>query len=239
MKTRGWKTVVAMLAATALVVAACSDDSDGNGSTDDTGSSDDTELVGVFDVDAGVCDSAEVSGSHFRMVQPGGTVDEGPFMENADSPCTDLTYTALSPGTDGGLANDEYQPQPDPPFDEAGNGIADAILAPTTFFALTFAVSTNETDPQSGEAVPAPSVTVTDGTLSGDLRSVSVAWNGQEFNQGAPKPDGSEPGLTSGPTGTYGADTGRFTLTWTSAIVGGPFDGFTGVWVLEGTFRAA
>jgi len=73
--------------------------------------------------------------------------------------------------------------------------------------------------------------------LSGDLDAVSVAYGNQQFNQGAPKPDGSTPTGTAGPTGTYDAKTGKYTLEWSSAIVGGPFDGFTGIWHLEGTFK--
>ena len=36
--------------------------------------------------------------------------------------------------------------------------------------------------------------------------------------------------------GTYDAKTGKFVLEWTSLIQGGPFNQFTGVWHLEGTF---
>jgi hypothetical protein len=77
------------------------------------------------------------------------------------------------------------------------------------------------------------------GRLGGDLSAFDATWNNQSFNQGAPKPDGSLPGNTSAPSGTFDAATGRFTLTWTSQIVGGPFDKFTGLWHLEGTFVPA
>ena len=36
-------------------------------------------------------------------------------------------------------------------------------------------------------------------------------------------------------TGTYNADTKAYTLDWTSQIVGGPFNNFSGHWHLEGT----
>jgi hypothetical protein len=64
-----------------------------------------------------------------------------------------------------------------------------------------------------------------------------VAWNGQQFSQGSPKPDGSRPGITSDPKGSYAAKTGKYTLEWASQVVGGPFNGFTGSWHLEGTFK--
>jgi hypothetical protein len=47
------------------------------------------------------------------------------------------------------------------------------------------------------------------------------------------------PGLTAGPTGTYDSATKKFTLDWTSQIVGGPVNNFTGTWHLEGTFDKA
>ena len=222
----------ALVLAVGLAVAACGGDSGGD--------SDGGALVGTFAVDAAACDAgAAESGSYFRMVQGGGTVADGQFVPNGDSTCADKTYTALEPGS-AGLVTGQHQPQPADPFDADKNGVADAIVAPVKFFGVNFALSTNEADPASGTAVAAPSLSVAaDGTLTGDLRALSVAWNGQQFNQGAPKLDGSAPGLTTPVTGTYDADTGRYTLTWVSQIVGGPFDGFSGVWYLEGVFTPA
>lgn len=77
------------------------------------------------------------------------------------------------------------------------------------------------------------------GKLSGDVAAFDATWNKQAFNQGSPKPDGSRPGNTSPATGTYDAATGAYSLTWTSQIVGGPFNNFTGYWHLEGTFAPA
>lgn len=196
-----------------------------------------TQLVGIFAVTAGSCtDDGTVTGSTFRMIQPGGSAD-GPFLANSDSSCSDDTYTPLSPGTDGGLSTVGFQPNPDPAFDGSGNALAAAILQPQAFMGVDFAMSTNETDPQSGTAVSVPVVTNQDGTLGGDLRAISVGYNRQHFSQGSPKPDGTRPGATSGPTGTYDEATRAFTLEWTSTIVGGAFNGFTGKWHFEGTFQ--
>jgi hypothetical protein len=52
-------------------------------------------------------------------------------------------------------------------------------------------------------------------------------------------PQGAKPGLTAGPTGTYDAATKRYVLEWSSQIVGGPFNNFTGIWHLEGVFEPA
>lgn len=227
---------LAVLAASLLFAAACSG---GEPSTPESGAAT-GELKGTFGVVAGTCAADGTrSGSFFRMVQPGGTLADGPFVANADSSCADKTWSSLAPGTDGGLVTGAYQSQPEPAF--AGNdGAASAIVTPTSFFAVKFAVSTNDTDPQTGKLAPQPTiVAASDGSLSGDLSAVGVAWNQQHFNQGAPKPGGEEAGLTSGPTGTYDADTGSYTLEWASQIVGGPFNNFTGVWHLEGTFAPA
>ncbi|MGH9027795.1 MAG: hypothetical protein ACRDWD_17030 [Acidimicrobiia bacterium] len=238
------RPLLAVVIALGLFAAACDDDGGGSSSTTDSDDSTETsnggDLVGLFAVDAGQCADAGVTkGSYFRMVQPGGDPESGPFVDNVDAGCGDASYTPLSPGTDGGLITGEYQPQPDPPFtgDNQG-GATETITEPQAFFAIDFAVSTNEVDPQDGTDVPAPSVSAAaDGSLSGDLRAWGVAYSGQFFNQGSPKPDGSQPGNTSGPTGTYNSSTGKYVLEWTSLIVGGPFDGFTGVWHLDGTFE--
>jgi hypothetical protein len=183
------------------------------------------DLVGTFSIDDAVCDSAEVTGSYFRMLQPGGTMTDGPFIPNADSTCVDTTYSGLSAGTDGGLVTGAYQEAPDPAFDEAGNGLADAIFAPVPFFAVAFAGATD-----SAEAMP--TLTATGGTLTGDLAAFTAYYGGASFNQGAPKPDGSG----EAPMGTIDAETGAYVLDWTSQIVGGSFNDFVGVWHLEGTF---
>jgi hypothetical protein len=196
-------------------------------------------LIGRFAIAPGTSSSGAVIGSSFRMVQPGGTVANGPYVPNVDSSATDKTYTLLTPGTDGGLVTGKHQPAPNPPFDAAGNGTAAAIITPTKFFGVNFALATNKTDPQTGKSTKVPGIKVAKNKLTGDLDALGVDYGKQHFNQGSPKPDGSSPGGTAGPTGTYDAKTGRYSLTWSSAIVGGPFNGFTGVWHLEGTFQKA
>jgi hypothetical protein len=196
------------------------------------------KLVGTFEIDPGTCDAAgKPTGSYFTMVQPGGTVDAGPLLPNADSACPMGKHTLLEPGSDGGLITGKYQPQPDPPFDAAGSGLADGIHTPTAFFGLNFASSTNETDPQTGEEVPKITIKAKGSKLTGKTSAYSVAYGNQQFNQGAPKPDGELPGLTQKLTGTYDKKTREFEIEWVSQIVGGPFNDFTGIWHLEGTFE--
>jgi hypothetical protein len=167
------------------------------------------------------------------MVTPTGRVGAGPYVGYADSTCRDKTVTLLAPGSDGGLRLGSYQAQPSPAFRAGGNSASTAIVAPTAFFAVKFGVSTNRKDPQTGLAVPAPTAVRTGHSLRVDLAAWSVAWNHQEFNQGAPKPGaGGTPA-----TGTIDPATGAYTLEWTSKIKGGPFNGFTGMWHLTGTLH--
>jgi hypothetical protein len=201
-----------------------------------------TPLVGLFRVAPGAYSAeAGATGSYFRMLNPGGTLN-GPdvnYIANSSSPASDQTYTPLSPGTQGGLVTGAYQPAPSPAFDGSGNALADNIIAPVGFFGVNFSAATETPDTQTSTAVPTPSITSDgSGNLAGNLQAFGASWNTQYFNQGSPKPDGTFPGLTAGPTGTYNSSTGAYSLTWTSEIVGGPFNGFTGQWVLAGTFSS-
>ena len=232
---------MALAAATVVAIgvttAACGGSSTPAASSTSSGSSS-GPLKGLFRITAGVCGAGGVtSGSSFRMVQPGGKASTGPFVTNGDSTCTDKTWTPLSPGTAGGLTTGAFQPQPAGQFDGSGNSLAGAIIAPVAFFAVKFGLSTNQTDPQTHQQVPAPSLTFSGGALTGQLEALAASWNHQQFNQGAPKPGGATPGLTSGPHGTYNPTTHAFTLDWSSQIVGGPFNNFTGIWHLAGVFQ--
>ena len=194
-----------------------------------------TSLVGTFRLTPGQCSSSGASGTYFRMILANGT-PTGPYLNNSDSPCSDQSYTPLQPGTDGGLRTGGYQPVPSPAFDKDGNALAKRITLPAKFYGTGFATATNAVDPQTKTKTTLPTVTANGGSLTADLRSFAAVWNNQYFNQGSPKPDGSLPGNTRTPKGTYDRATGAFTLQWTSQIVGGPFDKFTGQWHLEGTF---
>ena len=219
----------------AVLLGAVALGASGTAHADASGADASGTLSGTLAIAPGSC-SGEPTGSYFRMILPTGTAT-GPFVSNSDSVCNDKSYTALEPGTDGGLVLGTYQSEPAPAFDGSGNSLADHITKPTKFFGVNFSTSTNATDPQTKSAVAAPSISsAPDGTLSGDVRAFAASWNNQEFNQGAPKPDGSAPGLTAAPTGSLDAASGTYTLEWRSEIVGGPFDKFTGVWHLEGTY---
>lgn len=227
------RLVAVGLVALVLGTAGCGGDKEPAAASDGDASA----LVGLFAVNAGACDASGSSGSWFRMVQPGGTIEAGPFVTNGDSSCGDKTITPLTPGTDGGLKTGDFQSQPEPPFDPDGNSVSGRIVVPQKWFAVSFGLATNANDPQTATSAEPPRITRNGDKLGGQLEALAASWNGQHFNQGAPKPGGDRPGLTAGPTGTYDEATGRYTLEWSSQIVGGPFSNFTGIWHLEGTFQ--
>jgi hypothetical protein len=227
------RSSISSVAIFALLLASCG----GGQKTTDQARPESGDLVGLFRITDGGCNDAGATGSYFRMVQSGGNTQSGPFVRNNDSTCGDKTFTPLAAGSDGGLLTGSYQPHPDPAFEDGLNATAARVAKPTKWYAVQFALATNPKDPQTETDVAAAKITVSDGQLTGDLRAFAAAWNGQHFNQGSPKPDGSKPGNTSGPTGTYDASTKKFTLEWTSQIVGGAFNNFTGKWHLEGVFE--
>ena len=79
-----------------------------------------------------------------------------------------------------------------PAFDASGNSQATRIVVPATFFGVKFGLSTDPTDlPDRARRARALVEGRRQRQLSGDLRAWSATWNKQDFNQGAPKPDGS------------------------------------------------
>jgi hypothetical protein len=219
----------ATLLAAAAATAGCS------GSSPSAASSG-TQLNGTFRIDAGSCAGGTLSGTYFRMVQRGGTVEKGKYFQNPDSTCPDKSISVQQPGTDGGLVTGSFQPVSGAAFDAKGNALAARITKPGSFTAIRFALSTNAKDPQSGKSAEAPEIFEKDGRLTGQVSAFTASWNNLFFNQGSPKPDGSRPGLTTPVTGTYDAATKAYTLSWASEIQGGAFDGFAGYWHLQGTF---
>jgi hypothetical protein len=109
-------------------------------------------LVGTIRLTAGQCEGSSPSGSYFRMIVPGGTIQAGKFFNNPDSLCTDKSYTLVGPGTAGGFVTGKYQPNPTPPFDASGNALTGQIVAPTGFTGIKFSISTNPQGPADREA---------------------------------------------------------------------------------------
>jgi hypothetical protein len=194
-------------------------------------------LLGLFKLTAGSAPIGQSpSGSYIEMLSGSGAP-----LPNPTSPAANKSYTTFTPGVDGGLSTVAYEPAPSPAFARrtSGNALANAIVQPVAFEGTNFSIDTNPTDVQTGQPDPIPQIYNNNGTLSGQITAWDAQWNGQSFNQGTPKPDGTSPAPTTALTGTYNAATGAFTLTWRSRIVGGPFNGYSGSWHLAGTFVPA
>jgi hypothetical protein len=178
-------------------------------------------LVGTFKLTPGRYAKGKAGGSFLRMVLPGG----GKYFDNPDSPSPDKSYTLISAGAQGGLATGRYQPNPSPVFDSKGDARVNAIMRPQSFDGIDFSVASVGKNPQTGARNPVPSIRVSGAALSGQVEAVTAEWNGQYFAQGS-----------RSVTGRYNPKTHAFLLTWSSPISGGPFNGFTGSWHLQGTF---
>lgn len=190
-------------------------------------------LIGTFSIQAGDTSGATPDGSYFEMLQP-----DGSPLANLSAEGGNPNFTPFTPGTDGGFRTYAYQGPPSPAFSNGmyGNALGAAIIKPVEFYGWNFTVVTAPTDPQLGTADPLPVITAQGGSLSGQISDWTAQWNGSSFNQGTPKPDGSLPSPTTALSGSYDPTTGAYSLQWQSRIVGGPFNGFAGVWHLSGTF---
>jgi hypothetical protein len=224
---------VATITAAALFVALAA------GPSDNAEASTGKVLRGIFKLTAGACQGTSVTGTYFRMRFPHANVTNERYFQNATSTCSDKTYTLGVPGTQGGLLTGKFQPDPTPAFDAQGGGLAGAIEQPQNFGDINLSIATDKRDPVSGIAVPAPSIVDAKGKLTGQVAAWSIAWKKMFMNQGSLKPGQSLRRTHSTLSGIYNRSTRAFVLMWTSPVVGGPFDGFTGYWHLEGTFNPA
>jgi hypothetical protein len=175
---------------------------------------------------------AHYTGSYFRMLLPGAT---DKYFRNPNSKAKDKTYTLFIPGTARGLRLGSFQGPPNPAFASDGFALASNIVKPLPFAGINFSISTAATDAQSGQPDVAPTLSVSGSRVSGNLSAWTAEWNSIYFNQGAPKPGGAFPGSTRPVNGTFDKKTKAYQIAWYSLIVGGPFNGFTGYWHLQGT----
>ncbi|ODU02198.1 MAG: hypothetical protein BGO62_03575 [Thiobacillus sp. 65-1402] len=78
----------------------------------------------------------------------------------------------------------------------------------------------------AGGSATAPTASGTlGGAMTADLSAWTAFWNGNNFGQG---------GIA---TGTVDA-LGNYNIGWSATVVGGAFDGMTGVWTMTGTVAA-
>ena len=185
----------------------------------------------------GKCGSG-ATGSYFRMILPTGTLEgpvgrqrrlhlRRPHLHAADAGHRRRPRHRWLPArADPGLRRRRQQPR------RAGHPTRPVLRR------RLLRLDQPHRPPDGGRRCRRPPCRSDGGKLSGDLSAFAATWNDQAFNQGSPKPGGARPGNTTAPSGTFDPATGAFTLTWTSQIVGGPFNNFTGLWHLEGTFVA-
>lgn len=215
-----------------------------------------TALSGTLSINPGITTLDEVTseyiyqgGSYFRM---GNALRLGQALGPG---------AALMQGSDGGIVLGQYQNfvlNPDVPRpqgwkgDTNGDGIPDGaagteygntpvsgggLIVQSFLFAGTPTyVGTNPVSYQSGNAHPAPSAEITNCvgnicTLSLQLASWEVMWNGSAFEQG-PRPVNTGPFTLA--TGTFDQSNNSYSVLWASQINGGPFDGVTTRWYLGG-----
>ena len=152
------------------------------------------------------------SGSYIRMGLPNGGYFANPYSKDSNK-----TYTTILSGVGGGIRTGVAQKAPSPAFSAHGNSLANSIITPTNFTGILFGVVTT---------VP-PTFSVSGDKLTGYLRHLYAQWNKQSFLQG------------NVAYGTYNSRTHQYALTWATKVVGGPFDGYTGHWHLQGTFSTS
>ena len=138
------------------------------------------------------------------------TVDSGTFEMGGVT----VTPIDVVPGNPGELREGFYQPK--------GEIFEGFPFTGPLVRVYTAASNLGDTVTPAGtiDGGPEPSFDVAAGTA--DLSALFANWNGSDFNQG---------GIA---TITDNGD-GTMTLSWSSLIVGGAFDGFEGSWTMNGT----
>jgi hypothetical protein len=149
------------------------------------------------------------AGSYIRMGLPNGGFFKNPYSKDANK-----SYTLISSSASGGIRSGVAQKAPSPAFSSHGNSLANSIINPTNFTGILFGVVTT---------VP-PTFTVSGNKLTASIRHLYAQWNKQTFLQG------------NIAYGTYNSHTHAYSLSWHTEVNGGPFDGYTGYWHLQGTF---
>lgn len=192
-------------------------------------------MSGVFHISAGTCNgSGAPSGSWIQLSLGGSPV------KNSNSACAGGSYTPLSQGTTG-LTTGQFQPNPAPTFDSAGNSLAASLIQPTMFLGTKFGAATNPQNEQSapsGPAVfPAPQAVLNGTTISANLSAVNFTYNGPANGTCASgNGDGCYAVGSSNVSGTYDPSTHAYVIGWTGTIHGGAFNNATATFHLVGLF---
>ena len=136
-----------------------------------------------------------VAGSYFRMIFPTAAWPTASSSTTPTPPARQDLHVGPA-GRQGGLVTGTYQPNPTPALNaRAARGGQHRAAAELHGDRLLH--RHRQGDPQTGDHVPAPSLSVAGGKISGQLEAWSASWNKLYFNQGSPKPGGATPGLTA------------------------------------------
>jgi hypothetical protein len=145
-------------------------------------------------------------------------------VTNFGTGAADITDAYNAPGWNVGVAQ-----QTAPANLAAAGSIGSFQFGAAQVNTFTAAAST-QAGVAGGGSAPVFTGTLTNGATTIDLSSFFANWNGTDFNQG-----NSAAAITLSNCGAAGCD---YTASWQSLIVGGPFNGNTGSWVLGGTIAA-
>jgi hypothetical protein len=159
-----------------------------------------------------------VTGGSFAM---GFFTPNGPISFAAlGSGAADITDTYNAPGWDTGAAQTG-----------AASGTIGAFAFGSAWVNTYTAASATQAGVAGGGPAPVFNGPLTNGAFTIDMSSFFANWNTTDFSQGNSSVSG-----TLSNCGAAGCD---FTMGWDSLIVGGPFNGNTGTWVLNGTIAGA
>ncbi|MHB2038241.1 MAG: VPLPA-CTERM sorting domain-containing protein [Acidiferrobacteraceae bacterium] len=172
-------------------------------------------LGGIAVASAATVTSLNVTGGQFAM----GVFTPSPNVFAATNSSFNLVGSYSTPGWNEATAQTTVGAGSLVSFDFNGGGT----------WVNTFTAASGGSGVNGGGPVPSATISgLTNGaTITANLSSFFANWNGSNFNQG----NSAATGTISGVSGT----SFNYTLTWTSLISGGPFNGQTGTWVFNGT----
>lgn len=193
--------------------------------------------------------SAPFTGSWVRLYQTAlGAGNPAGYFVNPSSPAADQTYTPVVNGTQGIKLGTPVQGLASPAFDGGGNSLTNTILKPVPFAGVNFSAFTAvNTDKKTKNGKKGLWIKVAGGksatvaVTSADFSGWTIAYGGDSKY--------STPGATSDVlaggnlTGSLTwkdpknkALGGSIILNWSSQITEPPFQPFTAVWQLQGTY---
>jgi|CZKG01.1.fsa_nt_gi hypothetical protein len=187
--------------------------------------------------------SSPYTGSWVRLYQ---TANPAAYFINPSSPAADQSYTPLVNGTQGVELN-TAQPLASPPFDGGGNSLTNTILTPEPFAGVNFSayVTVNPTKKakfgKKGLILEVgKDKNATDAITAADFTGWTIAWGGDsKFATPGSTANVDGGNLTGTITWTNPSKHnlgGKIALNWSAQINEPPFQAYTAVWQLQGTY---